>query len=112
MSFQKVSCPFPSKEVKGEIIKKYKETRDFPGIESGTSRLGVHLRFGTISIREISRLAKGLNESFLNELIWREFYEMILWHFQRSDRVMLLKLSLKKYNGEIMKKNLKSGVRE
>jgi len=81
MGFQKVDYPFPVKELKEEIIKKYGDTRDFPGVENGTSRLGVHLRFGTVSIREIARLAKSLNDTYLNELIWREFYMMILWHF-------------------------------
>lgn len=83
MGFQKVSHPFPSKQLRNEIIKKYGQTRDFPGVENGTSRLGVHLRFGTVSIREIARLAKSLNDTYLNELIWREFYQMILWHFPK-----------------------------
>lgn len=83
MGFRKVAYPFPSKELKDEIINKYGETRDFPGVENGTSRLGVHLRFGTVSIREIARLVKTLNETYLNELIWREFYQMILWHFPK-----------------------------
>lgn len=83
MGFQKVSYPFPLKELKEEIIKKYSDTRDFPGVENGTSRLGVHLRFGTVSIREIARFAKSLNDTYLNELIWREFYQMILWHFPK-----------------------------
>ena len=48
---------------------------------NGTSRLSVHLRFGTISIRELVRQAKDLSDTFLNELIWREFYQVILWHF-------------------------------
>jgi deoxyribodipyrimidine photo-lyase len=43
--------------------------------------MGVHLRFGTISIRALARKAVQLNETYLNELIWREFYQMILWHF-------------------------------
>ncbi len=47
----------------------------------GTSRLGIHLRFGTISIRSLARKAAQLNDTYLNELIWREFYQMILWHF-------------------------------
>lgn len=83
MGFQEVSYSFPARELKDEIIKKYGDTRDFPGVENGTSRLGVHLRFGTVSIREIARLAKSLNDIYLNELIWREFYQMILWHFPR-----------------------------
>ena len=69
----------PKKPAKG-LIKNYHQTRDFPDIE-GTSRLGIHVRFGTVSIREIVSLAKELNDTFLNELIWREFYISILWHF-------------------------------
>ena len=83
MHFQKVNYPFPSRDLKDEIIKTYGHTRDFPGVENGTSRLGVHLRFGTVSVRLIARIAKSLNETYLNELIWREFYQMILWHFPK-----------------------------
>jgi deoxyribodipyrimidine photo-lyase len=63
-----------------ELIRKYKEQRDFPAVQ-GTSKLGVHLRFGTLSIRKLAQKAAGLSETFLNELIWRDFYHMILWHF-------------------------------
>jgi len=80
MSFEPAHQPFPGKEVRAEIIKNYKEQRDIPSVK-GTSRLSVHLRFGTISIRELARTANQLNETFLNELIWRDFYHMILWHF-------------------------------
>lgn len=80
IGFTETSKPFPSKELKEELIKKYGKQRDFPGI-SGTSKLGVHLRFGTISIRQLAAKTKGLSEIFLNELIWRDFYQMILWHF-------------------------------
>jgi len=62
------------------VLKNYDKTRDFPAL-TGTSRLSVHLRFGTVSIRELVRKAAETNEIFLNELIWREFYMMILWHF-------------------------------
>jgi deoxyribodipyrimidine photo-lyase len=62
------------------LLQHYAQTRDFPAI-AGTSRLGVHLRFGTISIRALARQASRLSEAYLNELIWREFYQMILWHF-------------------------------
>lgn len=71
---------FPAKELQKDLITHYHETRDFPGI-NGTSRLGVHLRFGTLSIRLLAQRANALNEIFLNELIWRDFYQMILWHF-------------------------------
>ena len=83
MGFKKTVDIFPAKALNEEIIKKYGNTRDFPGAENGTSRLGVHLRFGTVSIRTLARMAGGLNETYLNELIWREFYQMILWHFPR-----------------------------
>jgi deoxyribodipyrimidine photo-lyase len=71
---------FPSAAFRDELIEKYTEKRNFPSLP-GTSRLGVHLRFGTISIRELAKKAIGLNETFLNELIWRDFYHMILWQF-------------------------------
>lgn len=80
MGFKTASMPFPDKEWKGQIIRNYKEQRDIPSIR-GTSRLSVHLRFGTISIRQLAAEAGALNETFLNELIWRDFYHMILWHF-------------------------------
>jgi deoxyribodipyrimidine photo-lyase len=63
-----------------DIISNYHLTRDFPALK-GTSRLSVHLRFGTVSIRELVQRAKKLNDTWLNELIWREFYMMILYHF-------------------------------
>lgn len=83
MGFKEITFPFPSKDLQHEIVKKYGDTRNFPANQNGTSRLGVHLRFGTVSIRTIARLAKDLNETYLNELIWREFYQMILWHFPK-----------------------------
>jgi deoxyribodipyrimidine photo-lyase len=80
MGFEKTNAKFPGKEVAQGIIKHYTENRNFPAI-AGTSKLGIHFRFGTISIREKVRKAKMLNETFLNELIWRDFYMMILSHF-------------------------------
>ncbi|MCS6820301.1 MAG: DNA photolyase family protein [Microscillaceae bacterium] len=80
MGFQAVGLPFPSAQIKEEIIRKYAENRNFPAIES-TSRLSVHLRFGTVSIRKVAQKAIQLSEAWLNELIWRDFYMMILWHF-------------------------------
>ncbi|ULQ53004.1 cryptochrome/photolyase family protein [Flavihumibacter fluvii] len=80
MGFEAGGLPFPAKSLNTELARKYSVQRDFPAIE-GTSKLGVHLRFGTISIRQLAVKAKDLNETFLNELIWRDFYHMILWHF-------------------------------
>jgi deoxyribodipyrimidine photo-lyase len=79
MGFQPSTITIPPLEIKETIIKDYDKTRNYPGI-SGTSRIGVHLRFGTISIRVLAQEAARLNSTFLNELIWREFYSMILYH--------------------------------
>lgn len=63
------------------LIDNYEQTRNFPAIE-GTSLLSPHLRFGAVSIREVIKKAmESKNEVFLNELIWREFFIQILWHF-------------------------------
>jgi deoxyribodipyrimidine photo-lyase len=79
MNFKAAGIPFPSKSWDRDIIKDYASQRDFPAIQ-GTSRMSVHLRFGTISIRQLAREAGGLSSVYLNELIWRDFYQMILWH--------------------------------
>jgi deoxyribodipyrimidine photo-lyase len=75
--------PFPERIPNDEIINKYALQRDIPSIK-GTSKLSVHLRFGTISIRQLARKAATLNETYLNELIWRDFYQMIVFHFPHS----------------------------
>jgi deoxyribodipyrimidine photo-lyase len=80
LGFESTSIAFPDKTIPKEIIKNYHNTRDFPALR-GTTRLGVHLRFGTISIRECIRIAKNLNQTWLSELIWREFFITILDHF-------------------------------
>lgn len=80
IGFQKTDAQFPERLIKLSVIEKYKEQRDFPAI-AGTTRLSVHLRFGTVSIRKLVQVAVKKNETWLNELIWREFYTMILWHF-------------------------------
>ena len=67
-------------DINEAIIRNYDKTRDYPAMD-GTSRLSVHLRFGTISIRKLVQTALQFNKTYLNELIWREFYMMILWHF-------------------------------
>ena len=74
---------FPENKVDDKIIQQYIETRDFPSV-SGTSRISVHLRFGTVSIRQLARQSlKANGEKYLNELIWRDFYMMILHHFPK-----------------------------
>ncbi|MER3463766.1 MAG: deoxyribodipyrimidine photolyase [Chitinophagaceae bacterium] len=70
------------KDADETIIQHYDQTRDIPGVH-GTSRLGIHLRFGTISIRQLVQKALRLNDAFLRELIWREFFMQLLWHQPR-----------------------------
>lgn len=60
----------------------YHETRDYPAIDS-TSYLSPHLRFGTVSIRKLVNWAVRKNAVFLSELIWREFFMQILFHFPK-----------------------------
>lgn len=80
MGFKESSLDIPSDQVKQSLIKNYDEKRNFPALE-GTSRLGIHFRFGTISIRQKASRAAKLNQTFLSELIWRDFYSNILNHF-------------------------------
>ncbi len=80
MGFEETKKDFPSKQPDVGVLKSYNKTRDYPAF-AGTSRLGIHLRFGTVSIRDVVKKAKELNPTFLNELIWREFYMSIGWHF-------------------------------
>jgi len=64
-------------------LQTYQALRDIPSVE-GTSRAGAHLRFGTISIRALFAFALQHSEVYVNELIWREFYQMLLYHFPYS----------------------------
>ena len=77
MGFEASSLEIPSTQVEDAILKEYEAQRNFPAVR-GTSRLGIHLRFGTLSIRSLTLKAASLNATYLNELIWREFYMMIL----------------------------------
>jgi deoxyribodipyrimidine photo-lyase len=80
IGFAEMKIHDPVPVVNKEIILHYDETRNFPAVD-GTTHLSVHLRFGTISIRKLAGIAADLNEQWLNELIWREFFMMILYHF-------------------------------
>jgi deoxyribodipyrimidine photo-lyase len=83
IGFEVSTIPLPSSEVAVDLIKQYDKQRDYPSIP-GTSHLGIHFRFGTISIRQKMKHALELNDTFFNELIWREFYQMIIFHFPHS----------------------------
>lgn len=83
MDFKTSEIQVPDKEYQS-IIADYAAKRDIPAIK-GTSRISVHLRFGTVSIRELVKAGYAAsNKTWLNELIWREFYFMILWHFPHT----------------------------
>ena len=80
MGFEDFSFNFPPKSVSSDTLNQYAEVRDFPAV-NGTSQLGLHLRFGTVSIRELTRQAITHSATFLGELIWRNFFIQIMAHF-------------------------------
>ncbi len=80
LGFETFPFSFPSCHPCDDVIERYGDRRDLPGV-CGTTRLGIHLRFGTISIREIPSRALNLSEVFLNELIWRNYFIQILENF-------------------------------
>ncbi len=80
IGFEEKAFIFPERLVKQSVVEQYDKQRNFPAI-AGTTKLSVHLRFGTVSIRKLAQVALKKNETWLNELIWRDFYHMILWHF-------------------------------
>ena len=80
MDFSKVDLTFPPKSLPQNLLENYQKDRDFPA-KNGTSRLSLHLRYGTVSIRKITALAMLHSDTFLSELIWRNFYSQILWFF-------------------------------
>ena len=80
IGFEKVKTISSRPNLDEKVIRHYHETRNIPSIE-GTTQLSTHLRFGTVSIRQLVKIATELNVQWLNELIWREFFMMILFHF-------------------------------
>ena len=80
IGFENTSLDLPEPIITEERIRNYQETRNLPAVE-GTSQISVQLRFGTVSVRHLVKLALEWNEQWLNELIWREFFMMILFHF-------------------------------
>lgn len=87
MGFTKSEIEVPKYTVTPTLINNYEATRNFPAKENGTSRLGPHLRFGTISVRKMMKKAIAEeNEVFWSELIWREFFMQILWHFPHTTK--------------------------
>lgn len=80
LGFEKTEITFHSPALDKAVIRDYENTRNILSLR-GTSGLSVHLRFGTVSIRHLVQQALKLNEQWLNELIWREFFMSILFHF-------------------------------
>ena len=75
----------PQYDTSAEIIGQYEARRNTPAV-AGTSKVGVHLRFGTLSIRKaVAKALESSNQTFLKELIWREFFMQILWHFPHTE---------------------------
>lgn len=84
IGFERSNIEVPDYKLSASLIQDYENTRNIPSI-AGTSFLGVHLRFGTIGIRQVVEKAIAQNnETFWNELIWREFFMQILWHFPET----------------------------
>ena len=84
MEFEKNIISPKTYNLNNDLIDKYEETRNFPALDS-TSRIGVNLRFGTVSTRKIVKTSsERSNNTFLKELIWREFFIQILWHFPHT----------------------------
>ncbi len=83
MNFSPSEQAIPSSSIDLDTVRQYHETRDIPSVR-GTTRLSLHLRFGTISIRACVKVGLENNEKWLNELIWRDFYQMIVYCFPHS----------------------------
>ncbi|SDX77095.1 cryptochrome/photolyase family protein [Nitrosomonas halophila] len=84
IGFKRSAIRVPAARTGHAWLHDYRDTRDFPACE-GTSRLGPHLRFGTVGIRKIFHESEQAGaEAFCNELIWREFFSQILWHFPHT----------------------------
>jgi len=89
-----VSSNVKVKDYNLSVVYDYAQKRDIPA-EEGTSHLSVYLRFGTVSIRKIVKEVSNVSPEFLSELIWREFFMQILFHFPR----LVNENFRKKYNG-------------
>ena len=84
LGFSPSGIDYPAYLFNKKIIQEYEETRNYPALDQ-TSRTGTHLRFGTLSVRKmVAKAAKEENKVFLKELIWREFFMQILWHYPHT----------------------------
>lgn len=84
IGFTKTHIPLPEYDISTNIIGNYSDKRDFPA-QNATSHIGTALRFGTISIRRlVEKALQSEDDTFLKELIWREFFMQVMWHFPYS----------------------------
>ncbi|HUH18413.1 deoxyribodipyrimidine photo-lyase [Albibacterium sp.] len=82
IGFERTNITFEYPELDASLIDEYDKFRDYPAMQR-TTQLGIALRFGTISIRKCVAFALNHNQTWLNELIWREFFMQILYHFPK-----------------------------
>ena len=84
IGFRRSQIKISDYDISSGLIDNYEATRNFPAVNK-TSYLGIYLRFGAVSIRKmVSKALESSNETFLKELIWREFFMQILWHFPHT----------------------------
>ena len=74
----------PAKLPPAKVVEAYDKVRDLPALDRGTTRMSVHLRFGTVSVRALMQQADKLNNKLLNEMVWRDFFMMLLWHYPNT----------------------------
>ncbi|QDK47444.1 deoxyribodipyrimidine photo-lyase [Bdellovibrio sp. ZAP7] len=86
LGFKRTAIQFPPLQISAKTLKNYAKIRDLPAVEGGTSHLGLHLRFGTVSVRELAREGNKFSPVWLSELIWRDFFMQILWHFPEVEK--------------------------
>ena len=86
IKFETSSIKVAPFDISNTLIDNYEATRNFPALNK-TSYLGIYLRFGAVSIRKmIAKAIESKNETFFKELIWREFFMQILWHFPHTTK--------------------------
>ncbi|WP_408040225.1 cryptochrome/photolyase family protein [Tenacibaculum amylolyticum] len=101
LGFKTSFIKVPDYKITSTLINEYEAKRNFPAINA-TSKLGIHLRFGTISVRKaVLEAKKSDNPTFLKELIWREFFIQILWHYPKT----ITKAFKPKYDAIIWRNN-------
>jgi len=96
LGYNELDYVFPKSNFNENVIRSYETQRNFPHLDGG-SKLGVHLRFGTISIRTAVNNALKFSDCWLNELIWREFFIQLMWHFPKNEHFCFKQ----KYNEKI-----------